>query len=487
MITVTEGPAMSRRPNVILINCDDLGYGDLSCYGSTQHETPVLDCMASEGARLTDFYMASPVCSPSRAAMLTGSYPLRVGFGGRSIDNAPVLFPGQAQGLHPDEITIARLLSDAGYATRLVGKWHCGDQPEFLPTRHGFDGWFGLPYSNDMGRQALPPEGQSYRDIMEQLGTPVPNDAPMLADRPPLPLMRDDEVVAEQPDQAALTEAYVADAVEFLRANQDRPFFLYLAHLYVHLPIYVQDRFVRQSTNGRYGAAVQCIDWSTGALLAEIRALGLDEDTVVVFTSDNGALIRDGGGSNGALRAAKGTTWEGGQRVPCIVRWPGRVPAGQTVPEVVNAMDLYPTIAGWCGVDVPGDRTLDGRDISTLLEGGDAPPEAPFFYILGGNVEAVRKGRWKLHVRKWNVERVRLYDLEADIGERNDVVEEYPVVVAELLALVEAAKDELGDDASDTLGSDVRPVGQVTDPVTLTSYDPDTPYFMAEYDLTERG
>jgi len=208
---------------------------------------------------------------------------------------------------------------------------------------------------------------------------------------------------------------------------------------------------------------------------------------VVVFTSDNGALIRDGGGSNGALRAAKGTTWEGGQRVPCIVRWPGRVPAGQTVPEVVNAMDLYPTIAGWCGVDVPGDRTLDGRDISTLLEGGDAPPEAPFFYILGGNVEAVRKGRWKLHVRKWNVERVRLYDLEADIGERNDVVEEYPVVVAELLALVEAARDELGDDASDTHGSDVRPVGQVTDPVTLTSYDPGTPYFMAEYDLTERG
>ena len=288
---MTEGPAMSRRPNVILINCDDLGYGDLSCYGSTQHETPVLDHMASEGARLTDFYMASPVCSPSRAAMLTGSYPLRVGFGGRSIDNAPVLFPGQAQGLHPDEITIARLLNDAGYATRLVGKWHCGDQPEFLPTCHGFDGWFGLPYSNDMGRQALSPEEPPYRDIMEQLGTPLPDDAPMLADRPPLPLMRDDEVVAEQPDQAALTEAYVADAIEFLRSHRDSPFFLYLAHLYVHLPIYVRDHFVRQSTNGRYGAAVQCIDWSTGALLDEIRALGLDEDTVVVFTSDNLSLI----------------------------------------------------------------------------------------------------------------------------------------------------------------------------------------------------
>ncbi len=258
---------MARRPNVILINCDDLGYGDLGCYGSTQHHTPALDRMADDGVRFTDFYMASPVCSPSRAAMLTGSYPLRVGFGGRSIDNAPVLFPGQAHGLHPDEITIARLLQDGGYATRLIGKWHCGDQPEFLPTRHGFDGWFGLPYSNDMGRQAWPDEDRPYREIMARLGTPVPDDAPMLQERPPLPLMLDAEVVEQQPDQAALTERYVDDAVRFIRANRDRPFFLYLAHMYVHLPIYVRDRFVRDSRNGRYGAAVHCIDWSTEVLL----------------------------------------------------------------------------------------------------------------------------------------------------------------------------------------------------------------------------
>jgi arylsulfatase A-like enzyme len=478
---------VSRRPNVILINCDDLGYGDLSCYGSTQHDTPALDRMADEGVRFTDFYMASPVCSPSRAAMLTGSYPLRVGFGGRSIDNAPVLFPGQAQGLHPDEITIARLLQDDGYATRIIGKWHCGDQPEFLPTRHGFDGWFGLPYSNDMGRQALPEEGRPYREIMEALGTPVPDDAPMLEPRPPLPLMLDEEVVAQQPDQAALTERYVTDAVQFLRDNRDRPFFLYLAHLYVHLPIYVQTRFVRESRNGRYGAAVRCIDWSTDVLLRELTDLGLDDDTVVVFTSDNGALIRDGGGSNGPLRASKGTTWEGGQRVPCIVRWPGRLHAGQVVDDVANAMDLYPTIAGWCGVDLPDDRTLDGRDLGALLDGGDGPDEAPFLYILGGNVEAVRLGRWKLHVRKWNDERVRLYDLEADIGERIDLVNEHPGVVASLLAVIETARAELGDDASDTVGSDVRPVGRVADPVTLTVFDPDTPYYMAEYDLPERG
>ncbi len=478
---------MTQLPNVILINCDDLGWGDLSCYGSDQHHTPALDRMADEGTRFTDFYMASPVCSPSRAAMLTGSYPLRVGFGGRSIDNAPVLFPGQAQGLHPDEITIARLLQEAGYATRIIGKWHCGDQPEFLPTRHGFDGWFGLPYSNDMGRQASPEMIGPYREMMAALDTPVPEDAPMLAERPPLPLMLDEQVISEQPDQAALTERYVIDAVKFLRDNRDRPFFLYLAHLYVHLPIYVQDRFIRSSSNGRYGAAVHCIDWSTEVLLNELRTLGLDDDTVVIFTSDNGALIRDGGGSNGPLRAAKGTTWEGGQRVPCIVRWPGRVAAGRVIHNVANAMDLYPTIAGWCGVSIPDDRTLDGRDLSGLLDGGDDPDEAPFLYMLGGNVEAVRVGRWKLHVRKWNKERVRLYDLVDDIGERHDLVDEHPEVVADLLAIIAAARLEFGDDASGLAGSDVRPVGRVSEPVTLTVFNEDAPYFMAEYDLPERG
>jgi len=478
---------MSRRPNVILINCDDLGYGDLGCYGSTQHRTPALDRMADEGVRFTDFYMASPVCSPSRAAMLTGSYPLRVGFGGRSIDNAPVLFPGQAQGLHPDEITIARLLQDTGYATRLIGKWHCGDQPEFLPTQHGFDGWFGLPYSNDMGRQALPEGQPPLRQLIADLGLDIPEDSPILRERPPLPLMLDTDVLEQQPDQAALTERYLEDAVEFIRANSDRPFFLYLAHMYVHLPIYVQDRFLQDSRNGRYGAAVRYIDWSTEVLLAELRSLGLDEDTVVVFTSDNGALIREGGGSNGPLRASKGTTWEGGQRVPCIIRWPGTVPAGGVLPDVVNAMDLYPTIAGWCGVDVPDDRILDGRDLGELLTGGEAPEEQPFFYIMGGNIEAVRVGRWKLHVRKRDEEQLRLYDLEADIGESHDVVNEHPAVVADLLALIKRGRLDLGDDATDTVGAGVRPVGRVEDPVMLTTFDPEQPYFMAEYDLTDRG
>ncbi|MDG2427140.1 MAG: sulfatase [Acidimicrobiales bacterium] len=478
---------MTRTPNVILINADDLGYGDLSCYGSTQHDTPALDQMAAEGARFTDFYMASPVCSPSRAAMLTGSYPLRVGFGGRSIDNAPVLFPGQAQGLHPGEITIARLLQESGYATRIIGKWHCGDQPEFLPTRHGFDGWFGLPYSNDMGRQVQAEDVRPYFEIMKSLGTPVPADAPMLINRPPLPLMHDEEVVAEQPDQAGLTDLYVADALQFIRNNRNQPFFLYLAHLYVHLPIYVQDRFLNESRNGRYGAAVGCIDWSTKVLLNELRTLGIDQETVVIFTSDNGALIRDGGGSNGPLRASKGTTWEGGQRVPCIIRWPGRVHSGGVFNDVATAMDLFPTIASWCEVELPTDRFLDGRNLVGLLDGTCKLDDVPFFYILGGNIEAVRLGRWKFHVRKWNNQSLRLYDLDSDIGERFNVIEEHPDIASLLNGFIERARLDLGDDALNMRGSGVRPVGRVSNPELLTTFDPNSVYYMAEYDLAERG
>ena len=232
-----------QRPNIILINCDDLGYGDLGCYGSTINSTPALDRMAREGMRFTDFYMASPVCSPSRGAMMTGCYPPRIGFG--AFEGRLVLFPGHAVGLNPEEITVARLLSDAGYATKLVGKWHCGDQPEFLPTRHGFDSYYGIPYSNDMGRQR---EDDTW---------------------PPLPLVRDEDVIQQQPDQAALTERYVEESVRFIRDNRDRPFFLYLAHMHVHLPIYPSARFMRESRNGRYGGAVACVDWATDVLLHE--------------------------------------------------------------------------------------------------------------------------------------------------------------------------------------------------------------------------
>jgi arylsulfatase A len=478
---------MSKRPNVILINCDDLGYGDLGCYGSEVHDTPALDKMASEGARLTDFYMASPVCSPSRGAMLTGCYPARIGFD--DFDGIHVLFPGMGVGLNPSEVTIARLLKDSGYATMMVGKWHCGDQPEFLPTNHGFDHWLGLPYSNDMGIQPGGLTKKERADIEKKLGITLPPPTKV-----PLPLMLDDEVIEAQPDQASLTARYLQESIRFIREPRDEPFFLYFAHMYVHLPIYVQERFAAQSRNGPYGAAVRCIDWAADVLMHELAALGLDDDTIVIFTSDNGALARPGEGSNLPLRANKGTTWEGGQRVPCMVRWPGRIPAGIESDAVTTAMDLYPTIAGWCGATTPTDRTIDGRDISAILFGEDTTsPHEAFFYYSGSNLEAVRAGKWKLHVYKTPGFRPgagaieELYDLENDIGETDDVAAEHPEVVAKLRGHLERARLDLGDGVTGTPGTGRRPVGRVDDPVPLTTFDPDHPYYMAEYDLADRG
>ncbi len=478
-----------NRPNVVLINCDDLGYGDLGCYGSQVHDTPAIDRMATEGVRLTNFYMASPVCSPSRGAMLTGCYPARIGFD--SFDGVHVLFPGMAVGLNPEEITIAKLLQQSGYATMLVGKWHCGDQPAFFPTRHGFDHWFGLPYSNDMGIQAgaLKLTESERADLEEKLGIKLP---PL--DQVPLPLLLDEEVIEAQPDQASLTSRYLQESLRFVRANRDRPFFLYFAHMYVHLPIYVQARFENQSRNGPYGAAVACIDWAADVLLHELAALGLDENTIVIFTSDNGALARPGEGSNKPLRANKGTTWEGGQRVPCIVRAPGRVAAGLECATLTTSMDLYPTIAGWCGVELPTDRIIDGHDIGPILEGvSDDSPYDAFYYYSGPNLEAVRSGQWKLHVYKSPNFRggqgplEELYDLDNDIGETTDVAASHPEVVARLHRLLDEARADLGDGVKGVEGTGRRPVGRVDNPAPLTTFDPDHPYYMAEYDLADRG
>lgn len=463
-----------RRPNVVLINCDDLGYGDLGCYGSPRNQTPAIDALASEGLRFDAFYMASPVCSPSRGAMLTGCYPPRIGFG--SFDGLPVLFPGQGIGLAPTEITLATLLRDAGYRTHMVGKWHCGDQRGFLPTDHGFDHYFGLPYSNDMGRQAPMTEGPF---------APPPGAEPSYL--PPLPLLEDDQVVEQQPDQASLTERYVTEAVRFLRDARHEPFFLYLAHLYVHVPLYVQERFARESANGAYGAAVAAIDWSTAAILHELRELGLDDDTIVIFTSDNGSRGVDGG-SNEPLRGAKTTTWEGGMRVPCIVRWPGHVAPGRTTDEVASAIDLYPTLAALCGAEVPTDRTVDGRDISgLLLDPAAASPHEALLYYWMEDLEAVRVGRWKLHLAKHGRPQLALYDLDADPAEAHDLAAARPDVVAELEVHVEAARASLGDRLTQRVGTDVRPAGRVAHPVALTEYDPDHPYYLAEYDLSDRG
>jgi arylsulfatase A-like enzyme len=392
--------------------------------------------------------------------MLTGCYPRRVGFG--DFEGKWVLFPGQPVGLNPEETTIAGMLREQGYATRIIGKWHCGDQPEFLPTRHGFDGYYGIPYSNDMGRQQWRPHW------------------------PPLPLMRDESVIEEQPDQVTVTERYVEDALSFIRANRDERFFLYFAHMYVHLPIYVQERFLRESRNGRYGGAVAAIDWATGVIFAELSRLGIDEETMVIFTSDNGSR-GDFGPSNGHLRGHKGTTWEGGQRVPFIVRWPGTVPAGRAEPGLAASIDLMPTLAALTGGGIPTHRRTDGLDLSGFLTGEQTEsPRQSFFYYHYNAIEAVRVGDWKLHLRKSEQEIQELYNLRDDPGETTNRFALEPTRVASMMELVEAMREDLGDDATGHAGN-VRPIGRVAEGRGLTSYDPDHPYYMAEYDLSDRG
>ena len=462
------------RPNIVLINCDDLGYGDLGCYGSAQNATPVLDALAASGMRFTSFYMASPVCSPSRAALLTGCYPPRIGFG--SFDGLPVLFPGQGLGLPDTEETIATVLSRVGYRTQMVGKWHCGDQPDFLPTRHGFDHYFGLPYSNDMGRQVNPPS------ILDWL--------------PPLPLLSDEVVVEQQPNQASLTERYVEECVRFLRADDERPFFLYLAHLYVHLPIYVTAEALAASRNGPYGAAVGAIDWATGVLLDALDELGLRENTIVIFTSDNGSLgdaappwgsTTSVGGSNLPLRGAKGSTWEGGLRVPAIVSWPGTVPRGVVNDDLHRSLDLFPTLATLAGATCTDEFAIDGVDVSACWTNGAPTPVSTFAYYRQNSLEAVRDAQFKLHFAKGNERFDALYDLSVDPGETVDIALDHPAAVASLAAVADEVRHRLGDERLDIVGSECRPIGRVLNPKPLTAYDQDHPYVVAEYDLPDKG
>ncbi len=455
------------RPNIILVNCDDLGWGDLGCTGHALHRTPHLDRLATEGMRFTDFYQGSAVCSPSRGGMLTGCYPRRIGFD--RFDGGHVLFPGQGVGLDPSEITFARLLQRRGYATQLVGKWHCGDQPAFLPTRHGFDHYFGLPYSNDMGRQ----------------GTRLA--------MPPLPLMEDEEVMEAQPDQSALAQRYAEHSVRFIRKHRADPFLLYLAHMHVHLPLYVPERFLAESTNGRYGAAVACIDWVMGVILHELLQLGIDDNTLILFTSDNGSRC-DFGPSNGELRGTKGSTWEGGFRTPLLARWPGVVPKGKVCREMVTGMDFLPTFAELAGVAVPTDRAIDGRSFASLLRGEpiETPLRDAFFYYKGDSIDAVRAGQWKLHVgRQTRTSNERglceVYDLHADLAETRDLSADHPEIVRALMAHLDRCRADLGDVSTHTPGANRRPLGRVADPKPLTTFDPNCPYYMAAYDLADVG
>ncbi|MCU0779572.1 MAG: sulfatase [Akkermansiaceae bacterium] len=458
-------------PNIVLIYVDDLGYGDLGCYGSEKNDTPHIDRLAREGMRFTDYYSASSVCTPSRASLLTGCYPGRVGFDvfGKN-GNAWVLFPGYAEGLHPDERTLPELLQDKGYATCHIGKWHLGDQPEHLPTRHGFDSYYGIPYSNDMCRTV---KRKKYT---------------------PMPLLRNETVIQQQPTQAALIERYTEEAVSFLRANRSKPFFLYLAHLHVHLPHYVMEPFASQSRNGRYGAALAAVDWSTGALVAELDHLGLADNTIVIFTSDNGSRARGEGGSNGPLRGHKGQTWEGGMRVPCIVKWPAKVPKGTVRDELVAATDFYPTLAALAGHDPATLPKHDGVNLLPVWRGENpqTPPRREFFYFKRGELQAVRAGQWKLRHAietggKDDPSRLELFDLAAEPGETRDLAAEHPDIVARLSAAMTDIRAKLGDTRLGIQGSERRPPAISPNPKPLTTFDPEFPYIEPAYLLDEAG
>ena len=451
MVGATALAKGERPPNLVIILCDNLGYGDIGCFGSTKHRTPHVDRMAAEGMRLTSFYVSSGVCTPSRASLMTGCYPRRVnmhvnGKGG------VVLFPVDTKGLNPDEVTVAEVLKAQGYATACIGKWHLGDQPQFLPTRQGFDHYFGIPYSDDM------------------VGTKDGR-------RPPLPLMRGERVIEAPVDRSTLTARYTREAIDFITANRERPFFLYLPHAMpgsTRKP-FASKPFQGKSANGAYGDSVEEIDWSTGEILAAIKRMGLDEHTLVVWTSDNGAPRRNPPqGSNAPLRGWGYTTGEGAMRVPCVVRWPGKVPAGTACDEVCTTMDLLPTFARLAGTTPPKGRPIDGRDIWPLLsraEGARSPHEAFYYYYLG-QLQAVRSGKWKLYLpldAKWvtfggrtRKSPAELYDLDADLGETRNLAAKRPEVVKRLSALAERARADLGDIG--LRGKGQRPAGHVAQP-----------------------
>ncbi|MBE3096694.1 MAG: sulfatase-like hydrolase/transferase [Planctomycetes bacterium] len=420
------------KPNFVVILTDDQGYADLGCFGSTTLKTPHVDRMAAEGLKCTSFY-SQPVCGPARAALMTGCYPQRVGQPGNKRHAHTAL--------HPKEVTIAEVLKGAGYATACLGKWHLGDSPEQMPRKQGFDYFYGTPKFNGATRYV--------------------NQSPFVCQ-----LIRNEAVIESPANQATLTKRYTEEAIQFLTANKDRPFFLYFCHNMPHVPLAASEDFRGKSPRGLYGDAVEEIDWSVGRVLDTLKALGLEENTLVLFTSDNGPWlappIAEDGGSAAPLRGAKMTTWEGGFRVPAIFRWPGKVPAGRTCDEILTTLDLMPTLAQLAGTAAPADRVIDGKDIAPVLFGrpGAKSPHEAFFYYADRSLQAVRSGKWKLALTRpdnpdgvigWYaihtqpLEKPQLFDLEADIGETRDVAADHPDVVAALTVLADRCREDLGD------------------------------------------
>ena len=453
--------ADAGKPNFVIIFTDDQGYGDLSCFGGTHVDTPSIDKMAAEGAKLKSFYVAAPVCTPSRAGLMTGCYPKRIGMATGS--NFGVLLAGDPKGMHPDEITIAEVLKGAGYKTGMFGKWHLGDQQEFLPTKQGFDEFFGIPYSHDI--HPFHPRQSHYNF-------------------PPLPLLEGETVVEMEPNADYLTKRITEGAVKFIEKNKDAPFFLYVPHPIPHAPLHVSPPFMEgvsnetvaklkeedgnidYSTRHRlFRQAIAEIDWSVGQILDALKAHGLDENTLVLFTSDNGPPKNTLFASPGPLRGHKGTTFEGGMREPTVVRWPGRIPAGVENGELMTAMDLLPTLAKLAGAQVPTDLVIDGKDIWPTLSGGAKTPHEAFYYHRGNRLSAVRSGKWKLHLRTakgkgTGSSALALYDLEADIAEKTNVLAEHPEIAERLLSYVKAFEAELAQNS--------RPAAFVENPKPLT-------------------
>lgn len=429
----TEGSVKKDQDNltnIIIIFADDLGYGDMSCYGNPTLRTPNLDRMAAEGAKFTQFYVASPVCTPSRAALLTGCYPKRVGL------HEHVLFPYSRKGINPDELTIAEMLKEKGYTTACIGKWHLGHQEKFLPLQHGFDHYFGLPFSNDMSKKEQAKRGNDKYKYE-------------------LPVIRGNDTIELDPDQSLLTKRLTEDALRFIRENKDNPFFLYFPHPMPHIPIYASADFKGKSPRGLYGDTVEEIDWSVGEILKVLREYKIDTQTLVIFTSDNGPWLpfKTHGGSAGPLRGGKGTTFEGGMREPCILWWPGHIPPGTICTEITSTMDILPTIAHIVGYDLPEGLKIDGEDIHDLLENPELKKfdnREFYYYSQMGEIEAIRQGPWKLFKKG---EIIELYNIEEDISEKYDLASEYPDLVKKLI-------DELKKFDEDLTRS-ARPVGEL--------------------------
>ncbi len=441
LAVAAEGAAAAEgdtRPNIVVIFADDLGYGDLTCFGHPTIHTPQLDRMAAEGIRFTQFYAAASVCTPSRAALMTGRLPIR---NGMCSDRRRVLFPNSGGGIPAEEITLAEALKTKGYATTCIGKWHLGHLPQFLPTSNGFDSYFGIPYSNDMDRVADSPKGREpfWNPKVEYWN---------------VPLMRNEKIVERPADQTTITRRYTEEAIRFIRDHKDGPFFLYLPHNLPHVPLFRSKKFVGHSLRGLYGDVVEEIDWSVGQILGMLRQLKLDRNTIVWFTSDNGPwlIFHDHGGSAGLLREGKGSTWEGGMREPTLAWWPGRIPAGMVTPELGSTMDIFTTSLKLAGAQVPQDRVIDGVDLQPVLFGTGKSPRKTMFYYRGTRLMAVRHGAWKAHFITQPAYRreapkehdpPELYHLEHDPSEKYDVSADHPDVIAEIKKIAEEHKAAL--------------------------------------------